>query len=93
MLQRLMIFKNLDGWWSEGFCSINYSEYSKSIREKLYSKLSEEQNIWKFAELLYIFLSTPNEVEKYVEIMQSSLSDKYVHRYNIEILNLFDSEL
>ena len=25
--------------------------------------------------------------------MQSSLSDKYVHRYNIEILNLFDSEL
>ena len=25
--------------------------------------------------------------------MLSSLSDKYVHRYNIEILNLFDSEL
>ena len=25
--------------------------------------------------------------------MQSRLSDKYVHRYNIEILNLFDSEL
>ena len=25
--------------------------------------------------------------------MQPSLSDKYVHRYNIEILNLFDSEL
>ena len=25
--------------------------------------------------------------------MQSSLSDKYLHRYNIEILNLFDSEL
>ena len=45
MLQRLMIFKNLDGWWSEGFCSINFSEYSKSTREKLYSNLSEEQNI------------------------------------------------
>ena len=30
---------------SEGFCSIGFSEYSKSIREKFYSKLSEEQNI------------------------------------------------
>ena len=25
--------------------------------------------------------------------MQSSSSDKYVHRYNIKILNLFDPEL
>ena len=73
MLQRLMVFKNLEGWWSEGFCSINFGEYSKSTKEKLYSNLSEEQNIWKVAESLYRFLSTPDEVEKYVEIMQSIL--------------------
>ena len=47
----------------------------------------------KAAELLYIFLSTPDEVEKHVEIMQSNSSDKYVYHYNIEILNLFDPEL
>ena len=32
-------------------------------------------------------------MEKYVEIVQSHSSDKYVHRYNIEILNLLDQEL
>ena len=60
---------------SEEFCSIGFSEYSKSIRETFYSKLSEEQNIWKVTESLYIFLSTPDNVEKYVEIMQSGSSD------------------
>ena len=29
------------------FVAINYSEYFKSTREKLYSKLSEEQNLRK----------------------------------------------
>ena len=38
----------------------------------------------------YIFLTTPDEVEKYV---QSSSSDNCIHRYNVEILNLFDPEL
>ena len=47
---------------------------------------------WKVSESLYIFLTTPDEVEKYVEVMQSN-SDNCVHRYNIEILNLFDPEL
>ena len=54
----------------------------------MHSKLSEEENLRKVAESLYIFLKTPDEVEKYVETMQSNSSDKYVHRYNIEILNL-----
>ena len=36
-----------------------------------------------------IFLTTPDEVEKYAKIMQSISSDKYVHHYNIKILNLF----
>ena len=38
----------------------------------------------------YIFLTTPDEVEKYV---QSNSSDNCIHRYNVEILNLFDPEL
>ena len=72
------------------FVTINFSKYFKSSREKLYSKLSEEQNLRKVAKLLYIFLATPDEVEKYV---QSNSSDNCIHRYNVEILNLFDPEL
>ena len=40
--------------------------------------------------MLYIFLTTPDEVEKYV---QSNSSDNCVHHYNVEILNLVDPEL
>ena len=64
------------------FVAINFSEYFKSFRE--------EQNFREVAKLLYIFLTTPDEVEKYV---QSNSSDNCVHHYNIEILNLFDPEL
>ena len=31
----------------------------------MYSKLNEEQNFRKVAESLYIFLTTPDEVEKF----------------------------
>ena len=71
----------------------NFCEYFKSSQEKLCAKLCEEQNIRKVAESLYIFLTTPDEVEKYVGMMQSNFSDNCVHHYNIEILNLFDPEL
>ena len=67
---------------------ITFSEYFKSTRKKLYCKLNQEQNLRKVAESLYIFLTAPDEVEKYVEIMQSNSSDKYIDCY-IEILNLF----
>ena len=60
---------------------------------KLHLKLIEERNLRKVAESLYIFLTKPNEVEKYAKIMQSVSSDKYLHRYNIESSNLFDPEL
>ena len=60
------------------FVAINFSEYFKVIRE--------EQNIGKVA----IFLTTPGEVEKDV---QANSSDNCIHHYNVEILNLFDSEL
>ena len=52
------------------FAAINVSEYFKSAREKLYSKLSEEQNLRKTAELLYIFLTPPDALEKYAMMMQ-----------------------
>ena len=72
------------------FVAISFSEHFKSTREKLYSKLSEEKYLRKVANSLYVFLTTPDEVEKYV---QSSSSDNYIHCYNFEILNLFDPEV
>ena len=51
------------------------------------------KNKRKVAKLLDIFLTTPDEVEKYVEIMKSNFSDNCVHRYNIKILNIFNPEL
>ena len=57
------------------FVAINFGEYFKPTRHKLYSKLIEEQNLRKVAKSLYIFLTTPNEVQIYVEIMQSNSSD------------------
>ena len=64
------------------FVAISFSEYFKSIKE--------EQNLRKVAKLLYIFLKTSDEVEKYV---QSKFHDNCIHHYNVEILNLFDPEL
>ena len=65
-----------------GFVAITFSEYFKSIRG--------EQNLRKPAKYLYIFLRTPDEVEKY---MQSNSADICIHHYNVDILNLFDREL
>ena len=64
------------------FVTINFSEYFKSI--------TEEENLRKVAKLLYIFLTTPDEVEEYV---QSNSFDNCMRRCNIEILNSFDPEL
>ena len=63
------------------FVGIIFSEYFKTIRG--------EQNLEKVAKLLFIFLTAPDEVEKYVE---SNYSDNCVH-YNVEILDNFDPEL
>ena len=64
------------------FLPIKCSEYFKSIKEK--------QNIRKVTKLLYIFLTTPDEVESYVK---SNSSDNCIHHYNVITLNLFDPEL
>ena len=66
----------------KGLIAINASKYFRSIRE--------EENIRKFAKSLFIFLTTPDEVEKYV---QSKSCYDFIHHYNYEILNLFDPEL
>ena len=56
----------------------DFSEYIKSTRE--------DQNLRKIAKLLYIVLTTPDAVQKYV---QSNSSDNCIHCYNVDILNLF----
>ena len=58
------------------FVAIDFREYFKSIRE--------EQNLRKVAKSLYTSLTTPDEVEKYV---QSNSSDNCIYHYNVEILN------
>ena len=63
------------------FEAINFNEYFKSVRE--------EQNIGKNFKPLYIFLTTSDEVEKYV---QSNSTDNWIHHYNVEIFNIFDRD-
>ena len=63
------------------------------MKGKLYSKLYEEQNVRNVAESLYIFLATPDKIEKYGKMLESNFSDTCEHHYNIKILNLFDPEL
>ena len=65
----------------EDFVVINFIEYFKSIINK--------PNLKKVTKWLYIFLTSPEEADKYV---QSNSSDNCTHHYNVEILNLFDSE-
>ena len=66
------------------FVLINFSECYKPTREKLCSKLNEEQKLTKVIESLYMFVTTPNEVKKYIEMMQSNFSDNCVHHYNFK---------
>ena len=56
------------------FAAIKFSEYFKSIRV--------EQNLREVAKLLYILLTTPDEIEKHV---QSNSSDKCIHAYSVDI--------
>ena len=58
--------------------AINFSEYFKAIME--------EENLRKLAKLLCFFLTTPDEVEKY---MESNYSDNCVHQYNVETFESF----
>ena len=44
----------------------------------MYFKLTEQQNLRKVAELLCIFLTASDEVEKHAKIMQSNSFDEYI---------------
>ena len=66
----------------EDFLAIIFSECFKFIRE--------EQNLTKVAKWISIFLTTTDEVEKYV---QRNSSHNCIHCYNIVILNIYDPEL
>ena len=66
----------------EHFIAIIFSECFKSI--------TEEQTLRKVTKSLYIFLTKPVEVEKYV---QSSSSNNCIHRCDVQILNILDPEL
>ena len=92
-IQKVDLYKNLDWRWSERFCSHKFDESFKFLRKKLYSKLSEEQNLRRLDESFYIFLATPDKVGNYVEMMQSGSSDNCQCHCNIKVLNLFDPEL
>ena len=59
----------------------------------MFSKLKQEKNLRNVAKSFYIFLTTFDEVEKYAKMIESNSSDKCVHHYIVEILNLFDPEL
>ena len=52
--------------------------------------MREEQNFREVVKSLYIFLTTSDEIVKY---MESNSSDNCAHHYNVEILNLCDPEL
>ena len=69
----------------KNFVARNFNDYFKSLRE--------EQNLRKVAKSLYIFLTTPDEAEKYDEIIQSNSTDNCIHPYDAAILNIFDQEL
>ena len=71
----LKILTDVEG---EDFVDINFRKYFKSIRE--------EQNLIKVTKSLYIFLTIPDEVEKYV---QSNSSNNCIHRFNVEIFKNF----
>ena len=42
------------------------------------SKLKEEKNLRTFVEFLYILIITPDEIEKYVEMIQWSSSENCI---------------
>ena len=52
------------------FVFINFGDCFKSTGRKLHSTLGEEKKIRKVTESFYTFLTTPDEVEKCVELIR-----------------------
>ena len=71
----------------DDYLEILTDEEVKAFAVRYFSEFQKEgQNLGKVAKSLYFFLTTPDKV-------QSNSSDKGIHHYNFEILNLFYSEL
>ena len=73
----------------KNFVLIYVCEFFESTGEIFYSKLREEKQVRKVAVSLYSFLTTPDEVEKYVELTEKFSTDSCAHHYNIDIFNPF----
>ena len=58
------------------FVARNFARYFKFIRE--------EQNLIKVSKSLFIFVTTPDPAEKYVQL---NSYENCMHRFNVEILN------
>ena len=85
LIINMLHIPKIDDYWKiltdedvKDFIVKNFSKCSDSIRE--------EQNYRKVTKLPYIFLTTHDEVEKYV---QSNSSDNCAHLYNVEIFEYF----
>ena len=63
---------------------INFGECFKSTWEKPYSELDEEKKLRKVDELLYNFLITPDDIEKYVKLIE-----KNARRKNYDAIKFF----
>ena len=50
----------------------SFGKCFKFSREKSYSKLGKEENLRKVAKLFYTFSTTPDEVKKYVELIEKT---------------------
>ena len=61
-------------------------EVEDFVAINLVESIKEEENLRKVANLLYFFLTTPDEG-------QSNSSNNYICHCDVKILNLFDSEL
>ena len=68
--------------YSGHFVAMNFSKYFKFTRE--------EPILRKVTKLFYVFGRTPDEVEKHV---QWNFSDTCTFCCNVEILNIFNTEL
>ena len=68
----------------KNFVLINFCEYFKHTGEIFYPKLREEKHLRKAAESFCSFLTTPDEVEKYVDLIEKNAKTK-----NYDVIKLF----
>ena len=74
--------KNFVAYWT-------FAAYLNILPVKYFKTIREEKNLRKVAKSFYIFLTTRDEVDKYV---QSNSSENCIHQYNVGILKMIDLE-